>query len=189
MSTAAPIAERGIDLVPITHIGVPAKAIDRKAKREGAGPRLDRLAVFDESRAENARRIERRPEIVLDLVSREKSVFDERDIAKVLHRYVDDPGTFLQSPDVVRLQAEGIDFATGARTPARLTTRELIRLEADIARRAIGLAGTDIRGGASSSWPTSRKTPGKPEGQTHLPDRAGGGRPPSMRSLINSRSA
>lgn len=143
-------AERGIDLVPTTHIGVAAKAIDRKAKREGAGPGLDRLAVFDESRAENARRIERRPEIVLDLVSREKSVFDERDIAKVLHRYVDEAGTFqillhriLQSPDVVRLQAEGIDFATGARTPARFGTRELIRLEADMARRAIGLARTD----------------------------------------------
>lgn len=146
-------AERGIDLVPTTHIGVAAKAIDRKAKREGAGPGLDRLALFDESRAENARRIERRPEIVLDLVSREKSVFDERDIAKALHRYVDDPGTFqillhriLQSPDVVRLQAEGIDFATGARTPARLTTRELIRLEADMARRAVGLARTDSFG-------------------------------------------
>ena len=139
--------ERGIDVVPTTHIGVATKAIDRKTKHQGRTQRLDRLAVFEESRAESARRIERRPEIVLDIVTREKSVFDERDIAKVLHRYVDDPGTFqnllnriLQSPEAVRLQAEGIDFATGVRTPARHTTRELIRLEAEMARRAIGLA-------------------------------------------------
>jgi Ti-type conjugative transfer relaxase TraA len=140
-------AERGIDVVPTTHIGVAAKAIDRKVRHQSGKKTLDRLEVFEESRAESARRIERRPEIVLDIVSREKSVFDERDIAKVLHRYVDDPGTFqnlltriLQSPEAVRLQAEGIDFATGARTPARHTTRELIRLEAEMARRAIHLA-------------------------------------------------
>ena len=152
-------AERGIDVVPTTHIGVATKAIDRKAKRQGNPQALDRLAVFEENRAENARRIERRPEIVLDIVTREKSVFDERDIAKVLHRYVDDPGTFqnllnriLQSPEVVRLQAEGIDFATGARAPARHTTRELIGLEAEMARRAIHLAtarGFGLREGAA----------------------------------------
>ena len=35
-----------------------------------------------------------RPETVLDIVSREKSVFDDRDVAKVLHRYVGDPSMF-----------------------------------------------------------------------------------------------
>jgi Ti-type conjugative transfer relaxase TraA len=140
-------AERGLDIVPTTHIGVATKAIDRKAKRQGGTRNLERLAVFEENRAENARRVQRRPEIVLDLVSREKSVFDERDIAKVLHRYVEDPGTFqnlltriLQLPDVIRLQAESIDFATGARAPARYTVRELIRIEAEMARRAIHLS-------------------------------------------------
>ncbi|MEP9369956.1 Ti-type conjugative transfer relaxase TraA [Xanthobacter sp. VNH20] len=140
-------AERGIDVVPTTHIGVAAKAIARRAKEDGTEPRLDRLAAFDQNRAENTRRIERRPEIVLDIVSREKSVFDERDLAKVLHRYVDDASTFQRllarivlSPDVLRLQAEGIDFATGAKAPARLTTRELIRLEAEMIGRATHLS-------------------------------------------------
>ncbi len=140
-------AERGIDIVPTTHIGVATKAIGRKAKQQGKAESLERLAVFEESRAENARRISRRPEIVLDIITREKSVFDERDIAKVLHRYVDHPGTFqnlltriLQSPEVVRLQAETIDFGTGARVPARHTTHELILLESEMARRAIHLA-------------------------------------------------
>lgn len=142
-------AERGIDVVPTTHIGVAAKAIQRRAEREGRDPNLERLRVFDENRAETLRRIQRRPEIVLDMISREKSVFDERDVGKLLHRYVDDAGTFqylmarvLQSADVLRLEGETIDFATGARAPAKYTTRELIRLEAEMARRAIHLAGS-----------------------------------------------
>lgn len=142
-------AERGIDVVPTTHIGVAAKAIQRRAEREGRDPNLERLRVFDENRAETLRRIQRRPEIVLDMISREKSVFDERDVAKLLHRYVDDTGTFqhlmarvLQSPDALRLERESVDFATGARAPAKYTTRELIRLEAEMARRAVHLSGS-----------------------------------------------
>ncbi|MCK1326611.1 Ti-type conjugative transfer relaxase TraA [Bradyrhizobium sp. 156] len=142
-------AERGIDVVPMPHIGVAAKAIQRRAEREGRDPDLDRLRVFEESRAETLRRIQHRPEIVLDLISREKSVFDERDVGKLLHRYIDDAGTFqhlmarvLQSPDALRLEGESIDFATGARAPAKYTTRELIRLEAEMARRAVHLSGS-----------------------------------------------
>jgi len=108
-------AERGIDILPTTHIGVAAKAIQRQAKREGRDPELDRLRVHEEARAENARRIGDRQDIVLDLVSREMSVFSERDIAKILHRYVDDAGTFqqlmariLQSPHVVRLSCDAL---------------------------------------------------------------------------------
>ena len=141
--------ERGLDLAPTSHIGVAAKAIERKEGGEGWGPSLERLRAFEDGRAENARRIERRPEIVLDLISREKSVFDQRDVAKILHRWIDDAATFqtllariLQSPEVLRLEAETIDFASGARTPSRYTTRELIRLEAEMACRATHLANT-----------------------------------------------
>lgn len=140
-------AERGIDIVPTIHIGVAAKAIERQAKSEGRDPELDRLRIHEEARAENARRIVDRPDIVLHLISREMSVFSERDIAKILHRYVDDAGTFqqlmariLQSPQVVRLEAERLDFATGSRLPSKYTTRELIRLEAEMARRSVWLS-------------------------------------------------
>jgi Ti-type conjugative transfer relaxase TraA len=140
-------AERGIDIVPTTHVGVAAKAIERKAKRRGWRPDLDRLRLFEEQRQVSAEQIMLRPETVLDIVSREKSVFDDRDVAKVLHRYVGDPSMFavlmariLQSPEAIRLEREGIDFATGVRTPDRYTTRELIRIEAEMARRTIRLA-------------------------------------------------
>ncbi len=146
--------ERGIDLVPTTHIGVAAKALDRKNSRKekasGWSPSaatapaaLERIAQHDERRAENQARILRRPEIVLDLVSREMSVFTARDVAKVLHRYVDDAASFQQlmartlaSPEVLKLEDERIALASGQREPAKYTTRELIRLESQMVNRA-----------------------------------------------------
>ncbi|MBB3138958.1 Ti-type conjugative transfer relaxase TraA [Rhizobium pisi] len=145
--------KQGIDLEPTIHLGVGAKAIERKAMVEGERPSLERLDLQDARKTDNLRRIQARPEIVLDLVSREKSVFDERDVAKVLHRYIDDQGIFqqllariLQSPEILRLQRDTIEFATGQRLPARYTTRELIRLEAEMARRSLWLSERETHG-------------------------------------------
>ncbi|OYR18548.1 MobA/MobL family protein, partial [Brucella grignonensis] len=87
-------AERGIDMVPTTHIGVAAKAMQGKGGEAGHAIDLERLALHEASRSINARRIEARPELCLDMVTSEKSVFDERDIAKIIHRYIDDVGSF-----------------------------------------------------------------------------------------------
>jgi Ti-type conjugative transfer relaxase TraA len=140
-------AVRGIDIVPAKHIGVTAKAIERRAQRQGWDPDLDSLRVHEKIRSANARRIVARPDIVLDLVSREMSVFREQDIAKILHRYFDDAQTFqqlmlriLQRPQVIRLEAERFDFAQGSRLPAKFTTRELIGLEAELIRRSVFLS-------------------------------------------------
>ncbi len=146
-------ADRGIDLVPTAHIGVGAKAIDRKEKTVGWLPKLERVALHEERCADNKARILRRPEIVLELVSREMSVFTVRDMAKVLHRYVDDAGTFqqlmvriLQSPDVVKLQDERVALVSGQREPAKYSTRELIRIEAGMANRAQWLSDRSSHG-------------------------------------------
>ncbi|NRP75604.1 ATP-dependent RecD-like DNA helicase [Ensifer psoraleae] len=139
--------KQGIELTPTIHLGVGTKAIERKSATDEQAASLERLELQEEKRAENARRIQRRPEIVLDVITREKSVFDERDVAKVLHRYIDDPVIFqslmariLQSPETLRLEREQVAFATGIRTPAKYTTRGLIRLEAAMGSRAIWLS-------------------------------------------------
>nr|WP_172694595.1 Ti-type conjugative transfer relaxase TraA [Rhizobium rhizogenes] len=144
--------KQGIDLEPTIHLGVGAKAIERKAKEQGIRPELERIELNEERRSENARRILRRPEIVLDLITREKSVFDERDVAKVLHRYVDEPTVFQQlmlriilNPEVLRLQRDTIDFATGEKLPARYSTGAMIRLEATMARQAMWLSNREGR--------------------------------------------
>ncbi|TBY24126.1 Ti-type conjugative transfer relaxase TraA [Rhizobium leguminosarum] len=150
--------KQGIPLEPTIHLGVGTKAIECKGERSDRKPKspankLERIELQEERRSENARRIQRRPEIVLDLITREKSVFDERDVAKVLYRYIDDVALFqslmvriLQSPEALRLERERINFATGIRTPAKYTTREMIRLEAEMANRAIWLSGRASHG-------------------------------------------
>ena len=139
-----------IDLEPTIHLGVGAKAIERKAEQQGVRPKLERIELNEQRRSENTRRILRNPAIVLDLITREKSVFDSQDIAKVLYRYVDDPAVFQQlmlkiilNPDVLRLQRDSIDFATGEKMPARYSTRTMIRLESTMARQALLLSGKE----------------------------------------------
>ncbi len=145
--------KQGVELRPTIHLGVGTKAIERKSEGAEEKAALERLELQEERRAENARRIQRRPEIVLDLITREKSVFDERDVAKILHRYINDAGLFqslmariLQSPETLRLDRERLDFVTGVRAPAKYTTRELIRLEAEMANRAIWLSRRSSHG-------------------------------------------
>ncbi|SFB62599.1 Ti-type conjugative transfer relaxase TraA [Rhizobium sp. NFR07] len=137
-----------IGLAPTIHLGVGTVAIEQKASKTAKGVSLERRERQEQRRAENARRIHRNPEIVLSLISREKSVFDDRDIARLLHRYIDDSKLFhslmirtLQSPQILRLDREHIDFSTGQRAPAKYTTRELIRLEATMVNRAVWLSG------------------------------------------------
>lgn len=145
--------KQGIALEPTIHLGVGAKAIERKAESRGVRPELERIELNEQRRSENARRILRNPGIVLELITRERSVFDERDVAKVLLRYIDDPGIFhqllsriLQNPETLRLQRDTIEFATGQKLPAQYTTRELIRLEAEMARRSLWLSERETHG-------------------------------------------
>ncbi len=146
-------AERGVDIVPTTHIGVAAKAMQRKSGEAGRPVDLERLAQHEAQRNINARRIEARPETVLDMVTAEKSVFDERDIAKIIHRYVDHADSFqrlltrvLASPQCLQLDVERVDLATGAPVPQKLTTREMIRIESEMVNRARYLSRASSNG-------------------------------------------
>ncbi len=145
--------KQGIDLEPTIHLGVGTKAVERKADRASKPLELERVELQDARRAENARRIDCNPKLVLDLITREKSVFDERDVAKILHRYIDDPALFqslmvriILHPHTFRLERERIEFANGVRLPAKYTTRDMIRLEAEMANRAIWLSQRSSHG-------------------------------------------
>lgn len=136
-------AEQGIELTPTSHVGVRATNIQREAKAEGKEIRLDTLALHEAARRENAAAIAERPEIVLEAISREKSVFDERDVGRYLHRYIDDAVEFqnamarvMASPETVRIVASAIDPTTGEVLADRYATREMIRLEGTMAAQA-----------------------------------------------------
>ncbi|OCJ37229.1 Ti-type conjugative transfer relaxase TraA [Agrobacterium tumefaciens] len=130
--------ERGLELSPTEHMGVHASQMRQQ------GMAVERGRLDDEAARQNAELIRQKPEQVLTLISHEKSVFDRHDIAKTLHRYInDDAQTFqnafaavMASPALVALQPERTDAETGEVSNARYSTREMIDLELAIARSA-----------------------------------------------------
>ncbi len=131
-------AQRGLELSPTEHMGVHASQMQQQ------GMAVERGRLDDEAARQNAELIRQKPEQVLTLISHEKSVFDRHDIAKTLHRYInDDAQTFqnafaavMASPALVELQPERIDPETGEVPKARYSTRDMIDLELGMARSA-----------------------------------------------------
>ncbi|MFY9294879.1 MAG: Ti-type conjugative transfer relaxase TraA [Methylorubrum rhodinum] len=123
--------EAGIEVEPTEHIGVTASNMVENGKQ------ADRVREEMERRARNAQTIIDDPSKILPILTREKSVFDERDIAKALFRYIDDPALFASvrlrvglSPELVAVAEEVIDPETErVISPARWTTRGLLRAE------------------------------------------------------------
>ncbi|MBB5278662.1 Ti-type conjugative transfer relaxase TraA [Rhizobium rosettiformans] len=130
--------ERGLELLPTGHMGVHATQMQRK------GMDVERVRLDEESARRNTALIRERPEQVLTLITNEKSVFDRHDIAKTLHRYInDDVQTYRQaleavmaSPVLVALNAELVDRETGDVSRACYSTREMVKLEFEMARMA-----------------------------------------------------
>lgn len=130
--------ERGLELSPTEHMGVHATQIDRR----GAG--VDRARLDAEAASRNVDLIREKPEQVLTLITAEKSVFDRHDVARTLHRYINDDAQAFQyafaavmaSPALAELQRERIDEQTGELELAKYSTREMVEIESAMADRA-----------------------------------------------------
>ncbi|WP_017959045.1 Ti-type conjugative transfer relaxase TraA [Rhizobium leguminosarum] len=131
-------AEQGLDGIAQRHLGPEKAALSRRGAEMYFAPAdLAR-------RQEMADRLLVDPTLLLKQLSNERSTFDERDIAKALHRYVDDPAVFanirarlMASDDLVMLKPQQVDAETGkASEPAVFTTRDILRIEYDMARSA-----------------------------------------------------
>ncbi|ASP74348.1 Ti-type conjugative transfer relaxase TraA (plasmid) [Sinorhizobium meliloti] len=131
-------AEQGLDGIAQKHLGPEKAALARKGIAMYFAPAdLAR-------RQEMADRLLAEPELLLKQLGNERSTFDERDIARALHRYVDDPADFanirarlMASDELVLLKPQQIDAETGkAKQPAVFTTREMLRLEYAMAQSA-----------------------------------------------------
>lgn len=125
--------EQGVSLMPTRHIGADAVAIERR------GGEAERIDSHSADRQEQARQVADRPELILDKLTATKAVFDRRDIAAELNRYIDDAAQFQSllakleaSPQLVELEP-----ASGGQ-PARYSTRDMVETErrmADTAQR------------------------------------------------------
>nr|CAD6629845.1 Ti-type conjugative transfer relaxase TraA [Rhizobium sp. Khangiran2] len=133
-------AERGLEIEPTEHMGVGATNVQRR------GGQVDRSRLQDDARQRNADLIRERPEQVLSIITSEKSVFDRHDIARTLHRYINDNAqafqnafaSVLASPALTELRPERVDEQTGEVELARYSTREMVEIEhgmADAAER------------------------------------------------------
>jgi Ti-type conjugative transfer relaxase TraA len=123
----------GIDLEPTQHVGVHACQMDRRGKP------VDRRRQDEDGARRNAQLIREKPEQVFALITNEKSVFDRYDVARTLHRYIENPEDFqaayakaMASPALVELQPER-PGENRAIEPARYSTREMIAVERDMA--------------------------------------------------------
>ncbi|WP_273794957.1 Ti-type conjugative transfer relaxase TraA [Brucella intermedia] len=135
-------AEQGLDGIAQQHLGPAKAALARKGQEMYFAPAA--LA----RRQEMADRLADEPGLLLKQLSKERSTFDEREIAKALHRYIDDPTVFanvraqlLASPDLVTLRSQQIDPDTGKVSEAAVfTTRAMLRTEYDMAQSASALS-------------------------------------------------
>ncbi|MDG4674737.1 Ti-type conjugative transfer relaxase TraA [Shinella sp. 838] len=135
-------AEQGLDGIAQKHLGPEKAALARKGVEMYFAPAdLAR-------RQEMADRLLAEPELLLKQLANERSTFDERDIAKALHRYVDDPADFanirarlMASDDLVLLRPQQVDGqSVRVSEPAIFTTRDILRIEYDMAQSAEHLA-------------------------------------------------
>jgi Ti-type conjugative transfer relaxase TraA len=130
--------ERGLEISPTEHMGVHATQMERR------GLDVARTRLDEEAAQRNADLIREKPEQVLTLITGEKSVFDRRDIARTLHRYINDDvqefqsafAKVMASPALVELQPERIDQATGEIELARYSTREMVEIESGMIESA-----------------------------------------------------
>lgn len=130
--------ERGLEIAPTEHMGVHATQMDRR------GLAVSRTRLDEDTARRNAELIREKPEQVLTIITGEKSVFDRRDVARALHRYINDDvqefqsafAKVMASPALVELQSEKIDPVTGEIEFARYSTREMVEIESGMIESA-----------------------------------------------------
>lgn len=131
----------GLEIEPTQHMGVHATQMDRRGKS------VVRARQDEQQAQRNARLIREKPAQALTLVTNEKSVFDRTDVARVIHRYVDDPDQFqrafataMASPALVELRPDQRDEFGRTLEPARYSTTEMIAIEKTMADSADRMA-------------------------------------------------
>ncbi|TBD12758.1 Ti-type conjugative transfer relaxase TraA [Rhizobium ruizarguesonis] len=139
--------EAGLTIAPSEHVGVHATQINRQ------GGAVSRARISPQSAERNAETIRRRPEEILRLLTNEKSVFNRYDIARALHRTInDDPQTFqnafaavMASKALVELKPDS-SGVRGRDGEARYSTVEMVAIEGAIASNVMAMTARQNHG-------------------------------------------
>jgi Ti-type conjugative transfer relaxase TraA len=132
-------ADRGLALLPTQHVGVHATQLARR------GQPVERARLAPGQAADNAALVRAHPEEILRLITAEKSVFDRRDVARALARYIDEPQAFQEALAIVMASPALVELKPAGRAHgdlARYSTRPMVELEAAMGRSADLLASS-----------------------------------------------
>ena len=134
--------DQGVEFEPTSHLG---RAVDEMRQR---GEYAERAHELEEVRERNARKIEQRPELVLEHLTRRQSTFTRNEVAREIFRYIDDSERFRNLMGRIEASRELVLLAPAVpgrgdreiEEPARYTTREMLGIESRLAERALELA-------------------------------------------------
>ena len=131
-------ADRELDIDPQPKRGT---KIAQMAER---GIETDKQKIFDMVRLKNQFKIVKNPELVFSIVTSKHSTFSRKDVAKVLHRYIDDADQFrvlhdrlMASKELVNLEASGVHKDSHELV---YTTKEMLRIEMGLVKTVEDLA-------------------------------------------------
>jgi len=141
-------AERGIEIEPQPKRGTNIKdmefRIGNKLKDLFSTVTSEKANAFQETKLRNVCRIIRKPEIVLDIVSKHHSTFMWGDVEKVLNRYIDDQTLYKQiehklksSKELVFLRYDSVKHNYGSIEDLSIyTTRSMVEFEINLVQLA-----------------------------------------------------
>src|SRR3984957_1133312 len=134
--------DQGVEFEPTSHLG---RAVDEMRQR---GEYAERAHELEEVRERNAHKIEQRPELVMEHLTRRQSTFTHNEVAREIFRYIDDGERFRNLMGRIEASRELVLLAPAVpgrgdrevEEPARYTTREMLGIESRLAERALELA-------------------------------------------------
>ncbi|MBP1862185.1 Ti-type conjugative transfer relaxase TraA [Rhizobium herbae] len=133
--------ERGLEVEPTEHMGVFASQMDRR------GLDVSRTRIDEKAARRNAELIREKPEQVLSILTDEKSVFDRHDVARALHRYIDDSQGFQNAFAAVMASSALVELRPGQNGElARYSTYEMLEIEHAMAASAERLVQSSSHG-------------------------------------------
>lgn len=126
--------DQGLDIEPQIKRGRNIQEMHNK------GMVVEKMQEWDAIRIRNLYRIISKPEVILDIVTKQKAVFSMKDIQKVLFRYVDDQNLFDRLSAQIQASDSLIHLSEGKRG-ALYTTHEMLKIETSMLQIAKDLQG------------------------------------------------
>ena len=132
--------ERGIEMEPQPKMGKNVLEMEARLQKlegdENGTPITDKAKAFHDCKLRNLYRIMRRPEVVLEIVSKHHSTFMWADVQKVLHRYVDEVPLFQKMEAKLKNSNELLLLKADPDGQDIYTTRSMLQAEKSLVETA-----------------------------------------------------